>query len=141
MLYVYGTAASVKPGQASLPSQSILFCIETMPWYDLRCRELTPGWIRVFGTLAGLFGAYYIGAAHGEVSGTGLKGFYMFTVAGRLALSAIFVLLRITQQATGNGLIVLAALNAAGALSMLNALNVGHSESQPAQLFSQKQHS
>ena len=82
------------------------------------------------GTLAALFGFYYLGAAHGEVTGTGLRGFYASTVIGRLVLSAIFLILRYRQE-VGNGLVILAALNAAGALSMNSALRKDRKPFQP----------
>ena len=74
------------------------------------------------GTLAALFGFYYLGAAYGEITGSGLHGFYSSTVLGRLALSGIFLWLRIKGEA-GFGLVIIAALNAAGALSMQSALS------------------
>lgn len=86
-----------------------------------KCRSVATGWLRVGGTLAALFGFYYLGAAYGELSGSGLSGFYLSTVIGRLALSGIFVVLTLRQE-VGNGLLVLAVLNAAGALSMASAL-------------------
>lgn len=85
------------------------------------CREVDPLWLRVGGTLAALFGVYYLGAAHGEVSGSGLHSFYTATVIGRLALASIFILLHVQAQA-GVGLLVLAAVNTAGAVTMARAL-------------------
>lgn len=86
------------------------------------CRGVDRGWLRVGGTVAALFGAYYLGAAFGERSGSGLRGFYVSTVVGRLLLSLAFVSLCLSQQ-IGRGLLVIAAINAAGAFSMWNALS------------------
>lgn len=86
------------------------------------CRGVDRGWLRVGGTVAALFGAYYLGAAFGERSGSGLRGFYLSTVIGRIMLSLVFVCLYVQQQVTG-GLLLLAAVNAAGAFSMWNALS------------------
>ena len=79
-------------------------------------RELSAPWIRVFGALCALFGWYYRGAATGKPD-----GFLRATVSGRLALSV--VLSSIVLFDTGpRGLLVLAFVNALGALMMHRAL-------------------
>ncbi|KAK9817031.1 hypothetical protein WJX72_008675 [[Myrmecia] bisecta] len=82
---------------------------------------VTPGWIRVGGTLAALFGFYYLGAAIGDRQGQGLRGFYAATVAGRLFLAAAFAAFVALGQVSSM-LLVLAGVNALGALNMLMAL-------------------
>ena len=69
----------------------------------------------MMGTLAALFGIYWLGAAWGEATGSMLTGFYAATVVGRLGLAAVFAWLVATDQVTW-GLGVLGALNAAGAV-------------------------
>ena len=87
----------------------------------VHCSALAAGWIRVGATLALLFGSYYLGAAWGEQSGIGLRGFYLSTVAGRFALSAVFCYLVLTGQVEP-ALLILAAANFAGAVSLALSL-------------------
>ena len=70
--------------------------------------------MRVLGTLAALFGIYWLGAAWGEATGSMLTGFYQATVLGRLWLAAVFAWLVASRQVPW-GLGMLGALNAAGA--------------------------
>ena len=80
------------------------------------------GWGRVLGVLAACFGAYYAGAAYGEARGWGARGFYWSTVAGRLFLVGAFGWLVATGRFAEPALLVLAAANLLGALSMCWAL-------------------
>ena len=75
----------------------------------------------MLGTLAALFGIYWLGAAWGEASGSMLTGFYQATVLGRLWLAAVFAWLVASRQAPW-GLGVLGALNAAAAVLTALAL-------------------
>ena len=79
------------------------------------------GFIRVGGTLALLFGAYYLGAAHGEISGKGLGSFYLSTVVGRLVLAACFAVF-VARGEVEPPLLLLALANLIGAGSMWRAL-------------------
>lgn len=54
------------------------------------CSAVPPGWIRVGGTLAALFGCYYWGAAFGDSNGSGSRAFYVSTVVGRVGLVVAF---------------------------------------------------
>lgn len=71
--------------------------------------------------LSCLFGAYYIGAAYGERSHTGLGGFYLSTVAGRVLLAAGFAVLVIRGEVP-SGLLVLAGINLLSAWGMARAV-------------------
>lgn len=73
---------------------------------------MTPGWVRVGGVLAALFGAYYIGAALDDAAGRQPAHFYASTIVGRLLLSAAFCYLVASRQCEA-GLLWLAAANAA----------------------------
>ena len=66
------------------------------------------------GTLASLFGTYWLGAAWGEATGSMLAGFYKATVFGRLGLAVVFAWLVASRQVS-SGLLVLGGLNAIGA--------------------------
>eukprot|EP00667_Euglena_gracilis_P014252 EG_transcript_14748 len=83
---------------------------------------LASGWIRVLGVLATLFGGYYVGAALGDVTGRGARGFYWATVVGRVFLAACFAWMVVTGRLAERGLLVLAALNLASGLGMCWAL-------------------
>ncbi|CAI7910827.1 unnamed protein product [Closterium sp. NIES-54] len=78
---------------------------------------LTPGWIRVLGTLAMVFGIYYIGAARGERNGSGVRGFYEATVVGRIFLFFSFCAL-VASGAVPAMVLLLGVVNLLGALSM-----------------------
>jgi hypothetical protein len=75
------------------------------------------GWVRVGGTLASLFGFYYCGAALDDAEGRFPYRTYQSTVAGRIFLAAVFLLLVVTGQ-SHRSLLVLAAANIVSALSM-----------------------
>eukprot|EP00933_Yihiella_yeosuensis_P029065 TRINITY_DN2278_c0_g3_i1.p1 TRINITY_DN2278_c0_g3~~TRINITY_DN2278_c0_g3_i1.p1 ORF type:complete len:253 (-),score=49.94 TRINITY_DN2278_c0_g3_i1:258-950(-) len=78
-------------------------------------KEITGPWIRVYGALCVLLAWYYEGAATG-----GDRGFLKATVSGRFALAGALVVLSVTGGA--RWLLLLAAMNAAGAISMRRAL-------------------
>lgn len=82
---------------------------------------LSAGWVRVGGTLALLFGAYYLGAGVDDAEGRKPLRMYQSTVLGRALLAAVFAALAAAGQC-GPGLLVLAAANAAGAWRMARAL-------------------
>lgn len=84
-------------------------------------RSVAPSWIRVGGVLASLFGFYYLGAAHGEVTNRGLLSFYEATISGRIWLAAVFCLLVALRKSQWQ-LLVLAAANLMGAASMHRAV-------------------
>lgn len=80
------------------------------------------GWIRVGGALFALIGLQYLGTGlmHGQQGGAPMA-FYRSTVWSRLFLVAAFVALVGTWQVQPS-LLVLAALNLAGAVSMALAI-------------------
>ena len=78
------------------------------------CSVPGVGWIRVGGTLASLFGFYYIGAALDDVEGRFPLRFYQATILGRVFLSAVFSWLVLSGQSE-RGLLVLALVNLASA--------------------------
>jgi len=80
-------------------------------------RHASAGFIRVGGTLALLFGAYYLGAAHGEATGRGLVSFYVATIIGRLVLAAAFAVF-VARREVEAPLLLLAGANLIGAGSM-----------------------
>lgn len=73
------------------------------------------------GVLFSLIGMQYLGTAWADGSGQGARGFYLATVVSRFLLVLAFIALVATQQCP-KSLLVLAALNLAGAVSMLRAL-------------------
>lgn len=73
--------------------------------------------------LASLFGFYYLGAAHGEVTNRGLLSFYESTIIGRAWLALVFCLLVALKKSQWQ-LLILAAANLAGAASMRRAIRV-----------------
>jgi hypothetical protein len=81
----------------------------------------TAGWARVGGVLAALFGFYYAGAALDDCAGRRPLAFYAATVWGRAFLSAAFAAIAATD-ASLRPLIVLAAVNAAGAWALAHAV-------------------
>ena len=83
---------------------------------------MAPVWIRIGGVLASLFGFYYVGAAHGDITHKGLESFYRSTVYGRLFLVIAFVVLVALKKSQWQ-LLILAGLNLLGAASMHKALN------------------
>ncbi|GIL57252.1 hypothetical protein Vafri_12509 [Volvox africanus] len=83
-----------------------------------------PGWIRVGGVLFNLIGWQYLGTALADRKGQGALGFYRTTVWSRVALAVAFALLVATGQLPAT-LLVLAAINLLGALSMHIALGRG----------------
>ncbi|GJP31859.1 hypothetical protein CLOM_g15438 [Closterium sp. NIES-68] len=82
---------------------------------------LTPGWIRVLGTLAVVFGIYYLGAARGERNGSGVRGFYEATVVGRIFLFFSFCAL-VASGSVPAMILLLGVVNLLGALSMAFSL-------------------
>ena len=92
------------------------------PTIHVYCRSVAPGWIRVGGVLASLFGFYYLGAAHGEVTNRGLRSFYESTVWGRVWLASVFCLLVALKKQQWQ-LLILAAANLVGAVSMRRAIS------------------
>ena len=70
-----------------------------------------------------LFGFYYTGAAHGEVTRRGIKSFYEATVYGRLFLFVSFMILVAVKKSQWQ-LSILAVVNLLGAGSMWQALKV-----------------
>ena len=93
------------------------------------CRSIAPVWLRVFGVLAMLFGCYYLGAAHGDITGRGLDSFYISTIVGRALLCLAFTALVLLGKSQWQ-LMLLAALNFCGAASMQRALNRKQQEQQ-----------
>ena len=89
----------------------------------LPCRSVAPVWIRIGGVLAILFGFYYIGAAHGEVTRRGLRSFYEATVWGRAFLCVAFLAL-VAMRKSQWQLTILALVNLLGAVSMRKALQL-----------------
>jgi len=86
---------------------------------------VATAWVRVMGVLASLFGAYYLGAAHGEVTGSGLRSMYWATVLGRLWLCAAFCGIAASgalPARSARGLVFLGVLNLGGAASMAHQL-------------------
>jgi hypothetical protein len=75
----------------------------------------------VGGVLASLFGVYYIGAAHGDVTNRGLLSFYEATILGRFWLAAVFCLLVALGKSQWQ-LLILAGANLLGAASMYRAI-------------------
>ena len=82
----------------------------------------TRGFVRFGGGLLALFGLYYAGAGLGAQSGRGMRGFYGATVWGRLVFVAFCIWLWATGQ-MGPGVLVFAAMNAFGAVSMWLAMH------------------
>ena len=68
-----------------------------------------------------LFGFYYLGAGIGDCLDMGARGFYMSTILGRAVLSLAFAWLA-GAKAVPQGILVLAAVNFAGAVAMARAL-------------------
>ncbi|GFR44409.1 hypothetical protein Agub_g5642, partial [Astrephomene gubernaculifera] len=89
-----------------------------------RSETVSSGWIRVGGILFTLIGWQYLGTALGDRKDQGARGFYSASVWSRLALAAAFVLLVAAGQSPP-GLLLLAALNVAGAGAMYHALRGG----------------
>jgi hypothetical protein len=80
------------------------------------------GWVRLGGLILATFGLQYAGASWHDCAGRcGAEGFYRASVPSRLALAAALALLVALGQVE-RGVLVLAALNATGALSMRRAL-------------------
>lgn len=75
------------------------------------------GWIRVGGTLASLFGFYYIGAGLDDTEGRFPLRFYQATIAGRYFLSVVFLALVLTKQSSRE-LLLLGIINIASAMAM-----------------------
>ena len=76
-----------------------------------------------------LFGFYYFGAAHGDITGRGLDSFYISTIIGRAFLCLAFTALVLLGKAQWQ-LMLLAALNFFGAASMQRALSRKQQEQQ-----------
>ncbi|GAQ82280.1 protein with septum formation inhibitor MinC domain [Klebsormidium nitens] len=85
-------------------------------------KSISPGWIRVGGVLAMVFGAYYLGTPLLAQQGLGAEAFYWSTVVGRVFLFTAFCLL-VALRLAQPGLLVLGAVNLAGAFAMYQALN------------------
>lgn len=86
------------------------------------------GWIRVGGTLFALVGMQYLGAGLLQGAARGALGFYAATIASRLFLVAAFSWVTLVlRELPPAGLLALAALNLAGALSMLAAVRSDYS--------------
>jgi hypothetical protein len=81
----------------------------------------SPGWIRVGGVLASLFGFYYVGAAMDDIDGRMPLQFYRSTILGRVLLSMTFTLLVALRQCE-MGMMWLAAANLASAAAMHKAV-------------------
>ena len=84
---------------------------------------MAPVWIRIGGILAMLFGFYYAGAAHGEITRRGVKSFYEATIWGRLFLFVSFMILVAIKKSQWQ-LSILAFINLIGAASMWRALRI-----------------
>jgi hypothetical protein len=91
---------------------------------------LPPGWIRLGGLILATFGAQYTLASYYDCRGggggdgggsAGASAFYRASVPSRLALAAALALLVASGQVE-RGVLILAALNATGSLSMRKAL-------------------
>jgi len=61
------------------------------------------------------------GAAHGHITGSGVRSFYASTIIGRLSLAAAFAAI-VAVGELQTGLLVLAAVNMLGAATMAAAL-------------------
>ena len=86
------------------------------------CRSrVAPGWIRVGGVLATLFGSYYFGAALDDADGRYPLFLYASTLAGRLLLSAAFAWLVASGQCEAP-LLWLAAANVASGAALWCAM-------------------
>ncbi|GLC41727.1 hypothetical protein PLESTB_000683700 [Pleodorina starrii] len=107
---IFGVALALAPKQVF----GLLFGAETV----------SSGWIRVGGILFTLIGWQYLGTARADRKGEGALGFYRATIWSRLALSVAFALL-VAVRESPPGLLVLAALNLFGAVSMHLALRRG----------------
>ena len=69
-----------------------------------------------------LFGSYYLGAAHGEITQHQMRSFYQSTVLGRFFLSAAFVGMVCMKQAEWP-LLIPASINLLGAVNMQRSLS------------------
>lgn len=88
----------------------------------LAASTVPPGWIRLGGLILATFGAQYALAAWNERGGHGsASAFYRASVPSRLALAVGLAALVAAGQVE-RGVLILAALNATGALSMRRAL-------------------
>lgn len=87
--------------------------------------SVPAGWIRLGGMILATFGAQYALAAWNDCSESRGRGsadaFYRASVPSRLALAAALAALVASGQVE-KGVLILAILNATGALSMLSAL-------------------
>ena len=95
------------------------FCrLDGISLYWFSCSLPATGWIRVGGTLASLFGFYYIGAGLDDMEGRFPLRFYQVTILGRIFLSIVFALLVVTKQSP-RGLLLLSVVNilSAGAMA------------------------
>ncbi|WZN62854.1 septum site-determining protein MinC [Chloropicon roscoffensis] len=84
-------------------------------------RTIATGWIQVFGAIAAALGMYYVGTAVGDTEGSGARGFYASTVAGRIFIFITFCYL-VSQKFVEQQLILLAVLNLVSAVSMYYSL-------------------
>ncbi len=118
--YLTGTPSLLSSGNQCLRvtarTHTRLSCCATHS-FGAPCRHASAGFIRVGGTLALLFGAYYLGAAHGEATGRGLVSFYVATIIGRLVLAAAFAVF-VARREVEAPLLLLAGANLIGAGSM-----------------------
>ena len=99
----------------------LLFAPESTFGLLFDVRTIATGWIQVFGVIATALGMYYVGTAIGDTEGSGARGFYASTVAGRIFIFAAFCFL-VSQKFVEQQLLLLAFLNLLSAASMYYAL-------------------
>jgi hypothetical protein len=81
-----------------------------------------PLYVQVGGTLAMLFGFYYLGAALDDIDGRYPLYFYRTTVAGRYFLAIVCTILFLTQGVQQGWLLVVSVMNAVSAVVMHKAM-------------------
>lgn len=117
-----GTAAMVTWVYATIAG-ALLMCMPARVLSILfDVSQVSTGFIRLGGAMLALFGQYYLGAARGGASGSGLRGFYLATVWGRVLLFAVCCWIYVMGE-LGWGVLVLGGLNLLGAISMKLALD------------------
>jgi len=120
-----GKAAAVTGAYITIAGLAVFVCpaLLRLIFSASACTSLGTGWTRVLATLAAAFGTYYLGSAIAEWSGEAAPlAFYRSTVFGRLFIAAAFAALYLSGDVREVGIVLLGAVNAAGALAMHLAL-------------------
>jgi hypothetical protein len=120
-----GKAAAVTGAYITVAGLAVFVCpaLLRLLFSASACVLLGTGWTRVLATLAAAFGTYYLGSAFTEWSGVAPPlAFYRSTVFGRLLIAAAFAALYLSGDVREVGIVLLGAVNAAGALAMHLAL-------------------